>query len=552
MTSPGPDADDELQQGAAELWARARVRALAAVTLIEEAVVALGEDGLDPSDRRDAERAAHRLAGSAGTFGFPRASQAARELERILGGTGRVPAEQLASATQEVAALRAALEGQPAPTALEELTGTPEELHAKPSLLMAVGDGAYADQLANAARLRGFHVVAADMAGQPPTDQDWVAAVVDLDLPEDGGLGLITRLSSASPPVPTVALTTRATFEDRLEAARHGARGLLSSAAPPEEVLDAVAGLLTRARRVDTTVLVVDDDRLVLDAVAAVLGSGGLRTVGLEDPREFWSTLEDLQPDLVILDLDMPEISGEELCRVVRNDPHWAGLPILFLTAHNSAEAVQGLFAAGADDFVAKPFAGPELLARVGNRLERDRLLRAFAEEDPLTGLTNRRRAEADLRLLLGLALRHGQPFSIAMVDLDHFKVVNDTHGHATGDTVLRGVGACLREAFRREDVVARWGGEEFLLGMYDMAPDQAQRHVGAILKTLRQERFATPSGPAVTVTFSAGIATYPHDGQSVEALCDAADRALYRAKREGRDRVVLARRSPADDPSSN
>lgn len=294
-----------------------------------------------------------------------------------------------------------------------------------------------------------------------------------------------------------------------------------------------------RTRRAETTVLAVDDDPAILDAIEAALSTVGLRTVKVDDPERFWTILAEEDPGLAILDLDMPQILGDDLCRLIRSVPQWAGLPILFLTAHSDPDTVCALFAAGADDFVSKPFNGPELVARVQNRLERTKMLRALAETDPLTGLLNRRRADVDLQRLFRLAERHHQPFSIAMIDLDRFKQVNDTHGHSLGDIVLRRVGSLLSDSFRGEDVVARWGGEEFLLGMYGMGPDDAVQHVASVLETLREELFLTPSGGELSVTFSAGVASYPADASTVRDLCDASDQALYRAKRSGRNRVL-------------
>jgi diguanylate cyclase (GGDEF)-like protein len=539
--SPRSEAS-EARAAIAAIWEKSRDDVLARVTMLEEAVAALMENRLTEAERRSAERDAHRLAGSAGTFGFVRASQSERKMEWIFAGPDPNTPDKVLTAAEEVVVLRTDLDSATTPAAVHEPAISPGKHQRRPRLLTALGDRTHADEISALAAGRGFEVISTMDPGDPLLGGDrYVAAVVDLGLPAGSGQRLIAKLMSSDPPVPTLALTPSDTFPDRVEAARLGARGLLSNAAPPDEVLGAVEGLLTRTRVADTSVLVVDDDRAVLDAVCAVLQSGGLRTIGLEDPTEFWATLEELRPDLLVLDLDMPQISGKELCRVVRNDPHWAGLPILFLTAHSGPETVEALFAAGADDFVTKPFAGPELLARVGNRLERARLLRALAEDDPLTGLANRRRAEADLRLLLGLADRHNQAFSIAMVDLDQFKRVNDRHGHAMGDIVLRRVGTLLRGSFRREDVVARWGGEEFLLGMYGMSTDDAVQHIASILETLREERFVTPSGPPLSVTFSAGVASYPQDGATVEALCAAADQTLYRAKRHGRDRVLTA-----------
>src|SRR5207253_2916924 len=139
----------------------------------------------------------------------------------------------------------------------------------------------------------------------------------------------------------------------------------------------------------------------------------------LADPGRFWAALEEVEPELLILDLDMPGVNGVELCRTVRNDPRWSGLAVMFITASTGAESVELLFNAGADDYVAKPIVGPELVRRVSNRLERVRLLRAQAELDGLTGLLNRVTSEQRLAHLLSLGDRFKDGVALAMIDVD-------------------------------------------------------------------------------------------------------------------------------------
>jgi diguanylate cyclase (GGDEF)-like protein len=241
----------------------------------------------------------------------------------------------------------------------------------------------------------------------------------------------------------------------------------------------------------------------------------------------------------VLLDVEMPGIGGLELCRVLRADPRWRSVPVLFLTARTDTETVRAVFAAGADDFVAKPFVGPELAARIHNRLERVRLQQAYAETDPLTGIPNRRGSAAVLERFLRLAAAEGEPVAVGVVDLDRFKEVNDGCGHAAGDEVLARVARVLHKRFRAQDVVARWGGEEFLVAMYGMDRADGVQRLAEALEVLREERFAPHGCPPLRVTFSAGVAEFPADGRDVASLYRAADGALYAAKEHGRDRVL-------------
>lgn len=239
----------------------------------------------------------------------------------------------------------------------------------------------------------------------------------------------------------------------------------------------------------------------------------------------------------------MPHLSGIELCQVVRNDPHWEELPVLVLTAHTDANTVCQLFTAGADDYVSKPIVGPELINRIFNRLERSRLLHSLAETDALTGVANRRKSTQELNQYLLLAERYRQPMSVALLDIDQFKQVNNRYGHAVGDQVLSRLGELLRHTFGSNDVVARWGGEEFVIGMYGTNRENAVMRVTQLLKTLRRQVFTGSSNPTpFQMTFSVGVAQYPEDGCDLQILYQAANAALERAKAAGCNRVLSTR----------
>ncbi len=212
---------------------------------------------------------------------------------------------------------------------------------------------------------------------------------------------------------------------------------------------------------------------------------------------------------------------------------------MLFFSAHTDAETLHQVFAAGADDYVQKPIVPPELIARVMNRLERNLMGRKLSETDGLTGIKNRRKSGQELTRMLHLAERHKQPFCLMLLDLDKFKQVNDQHGHDAGDRVLSLVGELLKQNFRSEDVVGRWGGEEFVVGLYGTTKDRGVARLTAFLENLRQHTFTDADHHEFHVTFSAGVAEYPQDGTDLQALYRAADTILYQAKAAGRNRVL-------------
>ena len=341
--------------------------------------------------------------------------------------------------------------------------------------------------------------------------------------------------------MPVIVLIESGSFVDRVELARLGARAFLSKPVAPGRLVDAVVEVLDRVPRRENTVLAIDDDPAIVAAVDAILSQEGFRVVGLTDPSQFWQVLERTAPDLLVLDVDMPAVSGVDLCRVVRADARWSHLPIVFLTGARSPDLVRSVFAAGADDYVTKPVVGPELVVRISNRLERLRLYQRLAETDPLTGTANRRKGGDELNRFLLSAQRHREPLAVALLDLDLFKQVNDLRGHPAGDAVLRKLAATLREAFRGADVVSRWGGEEFLVGMYGMHRLDAVQRVAEVLEEFRQHEFRDAGHTPFRVTFSAGVASYPDDGADLPTLYQTADDVLYAAKAAGRNRVLAA-----------
>jgi DNA-binding response OmpR family regulator len=191
----------------------------------------------------------------------------------------------------------------------------------------------------------------------------------------ENGFGLLAELTTYQPPVPVLVFTAQENFADRVKVARLGGRGFLQKPVSPTQVMDAIAQVLQQSSTPGAKLLIVDDDPQLLDFLRTLLEPWGFKLTLLDDPQQFWDTLEQTAPDLLILDVEMPELSGIDLCQVVRNDPRWSELPVLILSARTDAQTLHQVFTVGADDYVSKPVVGPELVARVLNRLERTQIL---------------------------------------------------------------------------------------------------------------------------------------------------------------------------------
>ncbi|MEZ2239125.1 response regulator [Microcoleus sp.] len=188
---------------------------------------------------------------------------------------------------------------------------------------------------------------------------------------EEDGLTLLRELTERSPNLPIIVFTGRDSLGDRLAVSRLGAKQFLQKPATTEQIFRAISRVLPKTKTLQAKVLIVDDDEAVLFQLSALLIPWGLEVITLTEPERFWEVLLTTSPNLILLDLSMPQVSGLELCQVVRQDVQWGDLPILVVTAHTDAESLQQAFTAGADDFITKPVLGPELVTRVLSRIDR-------------------------------------------------------------------------------------------------------------------------------------------------------------------------------------
>jgi two-component system cell cycle response regulator len=285
-------------------------------------------------------------------------------------------------------------------------------------------------------------------------------------------------------------------------------------------------------------VLVADDEEDIRTLVTLRLQRAGYEVIEAKDGEEALRLAAERKPDLLVLDVSMPGRSGTAVTRELQEQGP-AAPPVILLTAHGHTSArIEGL-ESGAVDYIVKPFDPAELTARVRAALRMKASRDALAGTDALTGLLNRRGLDARAAEAVALAQRHGRPLACLMLDLDHFKRVNDTHGHAAGDAVLQETAARLIGVSRVSDVVGRYGGEEFTLLLPETELDGAAATGEKVREGIAQRPFAVENSE-IEVRVSVGVAVWNHDMTAAHDLFAAADRALYRAKKLGRDRVEV------------
>ena len=291
------------------------------------------------------------------------------------------------------------------------------------------------------------------------------------------------------------------------------------------------------------SILAIDDSEDIHKLLDVRLHPEGVVLHHTLDPSEGLRMARDLLPDLVLLDIDMPKLTGFEVCAALKTDATTASIPIIFLTAASDAlNKVHG-FDLGAVDYVTKPFDAAELRARVRAALRTKRyqdLLATRSDIDALTGLSNRGYFDRRLKDELAAHQRYGRDVCLVMLDIDEFKTLNDAHGHPFGDRVLEAIGTLLRAASRATDAPCRFGGDEFALiltetplaGGAEMA-ERLRKQIAAIGLPVH--------GRPIVVTASLGVANADDGVSTPEALLRAADDALYEAKRSGRNRVCAS-----------
>lgn len=262
--------------------------------------------------------------------------------------------------------------------------------------------------------------------------------------------------------------------------------------------------------------------------------------------------------DFVISDVMMPTLDGFKLLSAIRSQPRYSDLPVIFLTGQkDSVDKIKGL-EIGANDYITKPFDPGELLARVRNLLKMKELKDELEEKnkeleiinkkleelsitDTLTGIYNRRYFFERLNSEFLRSKRHNLSISLLMLDLDHFKHINDTYGHQKGDDVLRKISEILKRNRRANDIVARFGGEEFIMLLCQTDPEGAFIAADRIRKDIEDHQFTWPGGPSFGATISIGISSYPDIRiNNINDLIRVADTSLYEAKKQGRNRVVV------------
>jgi len=384
-----PDPQQQYLAFLNDIWTTTKPDSLNQVSSLLQAIQDLQADHLTPQHQSQAQQLAHKLAGTLSIFGLHKAVHLSRQLEHWLGSQDPLPPNQALLMRHFVLALHQTIQE----TAQIELSQLP---HGRsPLMLLVSADDAFNQSLQTIATSRGIQVEtvspleldtsltasdAADRVGHPPD-------LIVLRLPaEPSKLNAADQALSPTPALehhlqtctqrypalPIVVMADQIALRDRLEVARRGGKLLLDSLTPPEQVM-ATAVHLLKGSKLPTKVMIVDDDHNWLRTLPTLLKPWGFKVTTLADPQQFWTVLQAVTPDVLVLDVNLPEINGFKLCQMLRSDPQWQRLPVLFLSVLTDSNSQQQAFTVGADDYLCKPLMGGELANRILSRLNRVR-----------------------------------------------------------------------------------------------------------------------------------------------------------------------------------
>lgn len=367
------------------------------------------------------------------------------------------------------------------------------------------------------------------------------AMIMDVDFGgrSKQGVALMKMFQSRlEAPVPTLFVCDRdSNIELRLDASRAGGEEFIEGSWNTSKILEKIEPYTRHHDDETFRVLVIDDSRAQAAFMESTLRKAHMEVATVTDPMKALEALQHFEPELVIMDMYMPGCSGTELARVLRQDDRYMSMPIIYLSAEEDINKQLDAMSVGGDDFLVKPINPKHLVATIHNRGRRARTLHALMVRDSLTRLYNHTHILSLLARQISNCQQQEKPLTIGMLDIDHFKQINDTHGHPAGDRVLRTLSLFLQQRLRKTDAIGRYGGEEFLITLPQTTPEDGLR----VMEEMR-ERFAELSHPMeegeIRVTFSCGMASLS-PGDTAQALTKRADKALYAAKKQGRNQVA-------------
>ena len=522
----------------------------------------LGRDihaSIDQPEEKEAletvRQVAHKLVGTAGSYGYDKFAMHMRSIEQSAIEISKSEDEDETKSLWNIIEESLRLGMGEAERIAEEAAELEKQRPADDSrpmgpvfarVLVVDNDDAFLDVVEHLGRQANVAIIKANNDGAAMNAalmHQLDAAIIDLSHEtQEKSFKLATDLRSL-PGYDTLPLAFISAMDEtrpEVEAAHVGASLHLDKPIDGVALEAAVRHLVAIRQGGRPKIMVVDDDPDFTTKIAFDLRNDNLLVKTVHDPMKLLDALQEFPPDVMLLDVMMPGMNGFEVCQMLRGMPRWRDLPIIFITAEIHIEARVKAFTSGGDDYLPKPVVTEELLARVRVRLEKSRLLKERSDKDTITGLLLRRAFVEQFNGMLADVERANSVMSVCLMDVDHFKKVNDTYGHIAGDHVLAGFGGLLLRRFRVDDLRGRWGGEEFIIAFRRENKETMRAAINRVQDEFCKMTFESDDGRKFNVSFSGGVASYPDDGKTLHELLTVADKRLYEAKHAGRRRVFI------------
>ncbi|MBL7478439.1 diguanylate cyclase [Legionella bononiensis] len=493
---------------------------------------------------QDFHREVHSLCGSSGTYGYMELSKAARQMEVFLKNIltqGQLTQEDKKHIASYINQLKKVLSLE-LPKKLPVVESRPEPQVEKMVVYILEQDKNLNRQLYESLKqidYEPFQIQDLITLRRAVEEQVPVAIILDTYYLKNNGIEYILELQKEQPiPIQLLCILPNEDIKPRLEAIRAGCTAFFQK---PIDVIQLTQILNYKCSTIadeSYRILIIDDSESLAEYYSLILNQAGMNARAITNPLNLLKELESFKPNLLLMDVYMPECTGFELAAVLRQESRYTKIPIIFLSTEDDKDKKLFAISLGGDDFLTKPISPQHLISAVRSRSKRASILNYYMTTDSLSGLLNHSSILNQLDIQLAKARQEHLPLSFIMVDIDHFKKINDSFGHPVGDMVIKKLSSMFLSRIRSQDNVGRYGGEEFAL----IFPGTTPHHSKTIADNLREQfsqcRFIIEN-EHFSVTFSAGISFF--DGfKSGSTIIEQADQALYQAKQLGRNLVVI------------
>lgn len=488
-------------------------------------------------------RDVHSLCGSAGTYGYNEVSKKARELEvylKALLDNNSITQDEQKNISSLIDQIKKILLQSTVQTLPAIETGATETIENQSIFLLEKDDDLsleIKDSLEHAGYATSFFSNLTDLQ-RAAKNKTPIALILDTDYLDAAGIQCVVDLQADQTiPIQIFCIVPNKGLLPRLAAIRAGSNAFFQKPVDVSYLLQIINQKCSISSGDPYRILIIDDSESLGEYYSLILKKAGMIPYAITNPMELITALEEFQPDLLLMDIYMPECTGLELAGVLRQESLYTKIPIIFLSTEDNKLKQLSAISLGGDDFLTKPISAQHLISAVRSRAKRAGILNYYMTTDSLTGLLNHSSLLRRLDIEILHARQQKSPLSFLMIDIDHFKKINDTYGHLMGDVVIKKIATFLLLRLRSQDIVGRYGGEEFAIILAGANIEQSKKICDNLRQQFSQIKFSA-NNSEFSVTISGGISTFSNH-KDAHSIITEADEALYKAKQLGRNQVV-------------